>query len=310
MHESSSPVGLSSVARREILADAAFGAHPGIAAAELPRADDATESWLRAVVLGGQGRYAAARAELRRAHRLTADPALRSLAVSTEASLSRQLGWHAHAAVLDGRALALAVGSTPIAARGADFTGRASDADVTASGGPGTRAAAICDALTGLAADALGTARPALAARMLERCRGYLDAHPDAAADWRSRLRWHWVCAETALATPGQGLIAAPAAEHAAAAVGIAERGPSVRHRVKSRLLLAAATAAAGDPDRCAELAALVAQQCREAGLLPLRWATAMLRSGVETGSEATSAAAEAAVCARELALLGGHFRS
>ncbi|WP_308163373.1 hypothetical protein [Nocardia alni] len=310
MHESSSPVGLSSVARRAILADAAFGARPGIAADELPRAENAAESWLRAVVLGGQGRYAAARAELRRTHRLTADPVLRSLAVSTEASLLRQLGWHARAAALDGRALALAVGAAPIAARGVDHAGHASGADPVALGGLGMPAEAICDALTGLAADALGTARPAVAARLLERCHKYLDAHSEAAVDWRPRLRWHWVCAETALSAPGRGLIAASAATHAATAVEIAERAPSVRHRVKSHLLLAAATAAAGDPGRSAELAALAARQCREYGLLPLRWATAMLRSGVETGAEALSAAAESTACAQELALLGGYFRA
>jgi hypothetical protein len=312
MHESSSPTGLSSGSRRAIFLDAAFGARPGIAAAELPSAGDAVESWLRAVVLGGQGRYAGARAELRRTHRLTGDPVLRSLAASTEGSLLRQLGWHARAAAVDGRALALMLGQGPVLAGAglADLSGGAYWSGVIPWTGPGARAEAICDALTGLAADALGTARPALAARLLESCRRHLGERLDDAAGWRQRLRWHWVCAETALASPGSGLIGAPALEFAEAAVKIADRGPSTRHRVKSHLLLAAATAAADDPAHSAVLAATVAYHCREHGLLPLQWATAMLRSGVETGSAATDAATEAAECARELALRGGQFRS
>jgi len=287
MHESSLPAGLPFAPGRAIFAEAAFGDRPGIAAAELPAAADAVESWLRGIVLGGQGRYAAARAELRLTRRLARDPVLWSLAASTEASLLRQLGWHAHAAAVDGRALALA-GQAP------------------SGPGAGVAAEAVCDGLTGLAADALGTARPALAARLLERCRGPVEA----AGGWRPRLRWHWVCAETALVAPGSGLITAPALEHAEAAVEIARRCPSIRHRVKSGLLLAAATAATGATDRSAALAATVAEQCGEHGLLPLRWATAMLRSGVETGSTATDAAAQAADCARELALRGGRLRS
>ncbi|WP_245400672.1 hypothetical protein [Nocardia albiluteola] len=280
------PAGLPFAPGRALFAEAAFGDRPGIAAAALPAADDAVESWLRGVVLGGQGRYAGARAELGRTRRLTRDPVLWSLAASTEASLLRQLGWHAHAATVDGRALALA--ARAVAAPGVDAA-----------------AEPMCDALTGLAADALGTARPALAARLLERCRGPVEA----AGGWRPRLRWHWVCAETALAAPGSGLIAAPALEHAEAAVEIARQCPSIRHRVKSALLLAAASAA-GAPDRSAAMAAVVAEQCAEYGLLPLRWATAMLRSGVETGSTARHAAAEAAECARELAVRGGRLRS
>jgi len=286
VHELNLSAGLPFAPGRTIFADAAFGARPDITAAELPAADDAVESWLRAVVLGGQGRYAAAHAELRRTGRLTRDPVLRSLAASTEASLLRQLGWHARAATVDGRALGLASG--------------AEDSYVTNITEP------ICDALTGLAADALGTARPALAARLLERCRGPVEA----AGGWRPLLRWHWVCAETALAAPGSGLIAAPAREHAEVAVEIAQGCPSIRHRVKSGLLLAAATAASGDLGHSAELAAGVADRCAEYGLLPLRWATAMLRGGVETGSAATRAAAEAADCARELAIRGGRLRS
>ncbi|RDI51684.1 hypothetical protein [Nocardia mexicana] len=275
-------------ARDTVFAEAAFGARPGIAAAELPAAASAAESWLRAVVLGGQGRYAAARAELRRTQRGSRDPVLRSLAVSTEASLLRQLGWHARAAVADGRAVGLVLAP-----------------DSRAAADP-VRAEAICDGLTGLAADALGTARPNLAARLLDRCRAFL---PAPSQGQRTVLRWHWVAAETALAAPGSGLIAEPALRHAETALAIAEDGPSVRHRVKSRLLVAAAAAAAGNLDRAREEAATVSAQCRENELLPLRWACAMLRSGVAAGPEAERAGAEARACAEDLAGRGGLLR-
>ncbi|MVU78861.1 hypothetical protein GPX89_16605 [Nocardia sp. ET3-3] len=287
------------------LADAAFGSAPERAAVGLPTAAGARESWLRAVALGGVGHYAAARAELARARRATADPALLSLTHGTEGSLLRQLGWHTHAAVVDGRAAALvlpaAVGRTPAPA--------ATPAEIL-------HAEAVCDALTGLAADALGTLRPALAARLLNRCRKYLDIHlPDAGSAWRPRVRLHWVSAETALSAPGSGLISVPSADrsadpalaHAEAAVVLAENSPSLRHRVKSRLLLAAASAASGDLDRSRALATEVDRDCRDHELLPLRWACGMLRSGVEpTGDGAEVAAA----CARLLATRGGRLRS
>ncbi|GAB2565698.1 hypothetical protein [Nocardia heshunensis] len=291
------------------LADAAFGAAPERAAAGLPPAADAHESWLRAVALGGVGHYAAARTELARARRATTDPALLSLTHSTEGSLLRQLGWHSHAAVADGRAAALVL---PV---------ECDIAHVPAVAAAERRhAEAVCDALTGLAADALGTLRPALAARMLNRCQNYLDIHlPGGDSAWRPRLRLHWVSAETALAAPGAGLITAPADDrtaaarqapalaHAQAAVALAEQSPSRRHLVKSRLLLAAAHAAAGDLDRSRTLAIEVDRDCREHELLPLRWACAMLRSGVEPDGDGIEAAAR---CARLLATRGGRLRS
>jgi len=75
-----------------MIANAAFGDDPG--RWPLPTAHSAEELWLRAVVAGGQGRYANAYADLasvRRAHR---GGRLASLAHSTQASFLRQLGWH------------------------------------------------------------------------------------------------------------------------------------------------------------------------------------------------------------------------
>ncbi|MGO4615953.1 hypothetical protein AB4305_24660 [Nocardia sp. 2YAB30] len=275
-----------------VLAEAAFGTDPGRAGAELPPASDALGSWYRAVVLGGQGHYAAARVELRKVCNHSADPILLSLAGSTEGSLLRQLGWHARAAAFDGRAAALILATDAAATetareRSDDYRPDCAD-----------RADALCDALTGLAADALGTGRLALADRLLRRSRA---AVAPAEAGWRSALRWHWVSAENALLASNSGA----AARHAEAAMGLAESAPSVRHRIKSRLLLAAAAAAGGEHDRSRALAEEVAEQCREHGLTPLRWASAMLRAGL--GVE--GAAAEAAACAATIARRGGAFR-
>lgn len=273
--------------RIEALVDSAFGARPGHAAAELPTAPGALASWYRAVILGGQGRYAAARAQLRIIGGNSADPVMLSLAASTEGSLLRQLGWHARAAAYDGRAAAL-VSALALGDRAAADPARY----------PFPAADAICDALTGLAADALGTGRLALSWRLLDRVDRVLGAGE---LGWRPAVRRHWVGAETALAAG----LAAQAGELAAAALELAERGPSVRHQVKSRLLVAAAAAAAGEHDRSRALAEQVGAQCREHGLLPLRWASAMLRAGLAV----PGAAAEAEDCAATIARRGGRFR-
>lgn len=260
----------------EILVSTAFGPTPGTAATELPEPATPLDRWYRAVALGAQGRYAAARADLRLLARTRTDPALRSRTESTTGSLLRQLGGHTAAASFDGRAATLALAATG-----------------------GARAEALADAYTGLAADALGTGRLALARRLLGRVEPLLSAAPP-----RCAVRWHWVRAETALA----GGLAESALRDAERAVALAGALPSVRHRVKSVLLLAAATAATGDAARSAELAADVDADCREHGLLPLRWAAAMLRSGVCEPGPARAAAAEAADHAAQIRAWGGDF--
>jgi hypothetical protein len=258
----------------EILVSTAFGPTPGLAATELPEPADPLSRWYRAVALGGQGRYAAARADLQISARTATDPGLRSRIESTRGSLLRQLGDHAGAAAFDGRAAAIALGAT-----GA------------------SRAEALADAYTGLAADALGTGRLALARTLLARVSPLLAEAPP-----RAEVRWHWVRAETALA----GGAAEEALRDAAMAVELAAALASVRHQVKSALLVAAATAATGDLAGSAELAARVDADCRDNGLLPLRWATAMLRSGVAEPARARDAAGEAADHGARLRAWGG----
>jgi len=79
----------------DFLREAAFGGNPG---ADVSKAAQGTprQRWLAAVVLGGQGHYAAATALLTEL-RHTADPVLASLAASTLASQRRQVGGHAAA---------------------------------------------------------------------------------------------------------------------------------------------------------------------------------------------------------------------
>ncbi|MFI9506440.1 hypothetical protein [Nocardia sp. NPDC052566] len=286
----------------DALVEAAFGPRPGHPAAGLPEAANPHDHWLRAVILGGQGRYAAARAELRRIRaNNSSGPVLRSLADSTEGSLLRQLGWHAKAAEYDGRAAALILPLVAAAPDRGRLDGNRTEPGANQPASPPDSTAALCDALTGLAADALGTGRLALAARLLKRGQ-------ELAGDrigWRANIRWHWVTAETALAG---GM---PALEAAETAVALAGRAPSLRHRVKSMLLLAAANAAAGQHDRAAELATTVAGLCRAHELLPLRWAGAMLRAGLAVDDTASDGgpAAEAAACAQIIARRGGRFR-
>lgn len=254
------------------LGSVAFGARPG--AAVLPAARDAQGRWLRAVALGGQGWFARARAELAQARRCApaGGPGSLSLCWSTEASLVRQVGRHADAAVLDGRAFALAV----------DAPSR-------------------CDALTGLAADALGAGRLALAADLLARVEGLLDGEPEDGPLARQVLRRSWVRAELALAR-GEG---PSALAHAAEGVRLAARWPSVRHQVKAALIHAAAVSTA-DAAAAAALGAACLRSADKAGLVPLAWAASMLLAGVDgAGDWARARDRYAGVLARRCGSVG-----
>jgi hypothetical protein len=223
------------------LARAAFGDDPG--RWPLPAPQTPHQTWHRAVVAGGQGRYASAFADLDALGR--ASGPLTSLAFSTRASFLRQLGWHVGARSWDGRALALA--------------------------GSDTEAAA--DALTGLAADALGTGRFAASHRLLGRVRGVIgDAPPG-----RLSVRLRWVSAELAMFT-GDG---AAAVGHAERAIGLAESTGSVRHAVKSNVVMAAALCSAGDLAASRRVADAALAATERFGLVPLSWALACLLADV-----------------------------
>jgi len=228
------------------LVRAAFGDGPGTW--PLPAASTPRQLWLRAVASGGQGRYGNAYADLAALRRTPAVPRLVSLAHSTQGSLLRQLGWHTLARGWDGRALALA---------GADAEARA-------------------DALIGLAADGLGVGRFAAAARLLTRAdAALLPAELSTDTGERLAVRRRWVGAELAMATGDGG-----------AAVRLAEEGvelaramstASVRHHVKSDVVLAAALCSAGATERARSVAQAALEATGQYGLIPLRWALACL---------------------------------
>lgn len=221
----------------KVLANAAFGDDPG--RWPLPAASSARGLWLRAVAAGGQGRYASARADLERLGRRTDAGSLASLALSTRASFLRQLGGHIEARSWDGRAIALA----------------GQDAEATA------------DALIGLAADALGVGRFAASAVALRRSAD-LAAHMP-----RLRVRQAWVSAELAMAG-GSGVAAV---DHAEQAVAHAQQYGSVRHALKSDVVLAAARCSAGDIDAARTVADAALEETGRLGMIPLRWALACL---------------------------------
>ncbi len=239
---------------------AAFGGQPG--RWPLPTATTPHQCWLRAVAAGGQGRYGSARGDLETLLRCAPAGPLASLAHSTQGSFLRQLGWHTLARRCDGRALTLA------------------------DDNPAARA----DALTGLAADALGVGRFTAAAMLLSRVTAGNAAH-------RVAVRRSWVAAELAMVT-GAGKTAVL---HAEAAVEMAAQpilepfepvvgAVSERHRVKSQLVLAAALCSSGDLDRARTVGDAALEAAGQLGLVPLRWALACLLGDVGSAGHTTEA--------------------
>ena len=219
---------------------AAFGDRPG--RWPLPVATTPDQLWLRAVAAGGQGRYGSAYADLDALLRASPSSRLASLAHSTRASFLRQLGWHRLARGLDGRALALA----------------------------GDDAEAAGDALTGLAADALGVGRLAASATLLARAEPIVTRAPH-----RVAVRRAWVAAELAMAG-GEGSVAVRNAE-AAVELAASTLDGVARHRAKSQVVLAAALCSAGALDRARVVAEAALELTGGLGLIPLRWALACL---------------------------------
>jgi hypothetical protein len=247
------------------LLDAAFGGGPDLTSGLIDLATGATghspmRRWLAAVVLGGQGRYAAAAGWLKPllcGH----DPVVASLAGSTLASHLRQLGGHAQARRYDAEALR----KLTVATR-SPVDGR------YGIGGTGARV----DALLGLAADAIGLGRTAEAAAL----HGAAIRAARGAPAWRITVRVHWVAAELALSTdrPDVALRHAEHARGAAAAVG------AVRHTVKSIMLAGAAAAAGGTPDGRRHAAGLLTEALDVSltrGMAPLAWPSALLLADV-----------------------------
>ncbi|ALG84175.1 hypothetical protein [Gordonia phthalatica] len=216
----------------------------------------AADRWARAVDLGARGYAAAARTIVDRLLReATVPAAVRSAALATRASLTRQAGGHAIARADDGAAIRAVAGDH----------------------GPWAVAARV-DALIGLAADDLGVGDFTASGLLLDRAAAELGAAES--SDWicvgRPRLRLGWVRTELALYTGDPR-----AAELAANARALSVGAPSARHRIKTDLIAAAASAAAGDIGHAADEAQRLAAACRTAGLLPLEWAAQTMVAGL-----------------------------
>ncbi|TWF78398.1 hypothetical protein FHX44_114321 [Pseudonocardia hierapolitana] len=228
---------------------AAFGAHPGAAVRVRPGMSGA-DRWLVAVTLGGQGRYAAAAAVLD--DLLTAPgvpPAVAAHAAVTLAAHRRQLGGHAVARRLDAVGLRLAAAAPP---------GPPDPDGADAS-------AARIDALTGLAADAVGTGAVGPAQRLLDTAAAAAERRPS----WRPAVRLGWVRAELALLRSDAAAAVAPART----ALELAEESGSVRHVLKSRIVHAVARGVAGgDPGEVLAELDSAADDAGRAGLLSLVW--------------------------------------
>lgn len=254
---------------------AAFGGEPLPGPAVVRGCGTPRERLLAAIVLGAQGRYAAAATLLDRL-RSGGDPVMASLAASTLASHRRQLGGHRRARALDGEAFAgVAHLETGPAAAG---TGAAIDREPLTTPDPDglDAAGARADALLGLAADNLALGRLAAARRLAGRA---------AAEDcrWRATVRGGWVGAEIALAA-GQGAEAVP---HARRAFETARARGARRHAVKSGIVLAVALRAAGAPDHrkiSDDLVGNAMAAAEECELLSLLWPAALVAADLRPG--------------------------
>lgn len=136
------------------------------------------------------------------------------------------------------------------------------------------RESVCCEALIGLAADAIGAGEADAAANHLAQARGAWQSQW-----WREGIRLQWVSAELALLV-GEAQSALPGLRDAAA-VGQANAAP--RHLAKTRGFLAVALRSArpGDPEACAEAMTLLAQATEAAQALaawPLVWAFGRLQ--------------------------------
>lgn len=255
----------------EELRRAAFGDSPDRDVWGALSASSSRVRWLAAVVLGGQGHYAAA-ATVLDALRHDPDPVIASLALSTRASHQRQLGAHGLARALDGAALARV-----------RTTGGGDPDGIDADG-------ARTDALLGLAADALGAGRTGESRRLLARV--------ETGGSWRAEVRRGWVTAEVELAS-GQAHAAVAPAEQAH---GVATSRKALRHELKSALVLGTSLVVWGTPDgltRGVELVECELNHSAKRRLHPLIWPSALVLVGHATtvGAVAIDRATEALSC-------------
>lgn len=316
------------------LAAAAFGC-AGSAPPQLTGPPTVDRLWLAAIGLAARGHYASARTCLREAERRLGVGTLRSsievdraaLRVA-EASFARQLGGHRAAAGVDGAALvALSSITTRVSPVSPTPAGSAASVSMLSIADHDGSGSVRIDALTGLAADALGTDGPERARRILRRLpddRSLVDRAVAAAgsvaadtvdADIVDTEGVDGAAESIALCSGHRGPVPGPDSWHratiralwvhaetammagdvssvtfAAAAVLLSGSGPSCRHRVKSALVLAASHTAVGHADRARPLVERVRAQAAAHGFLPLLWAAGMLAPAVGLPAPADAA--------------------
>ncbi|CRK59948.1 hypothetical protein [Alloactinosynnema sp. L-07] len=224
------------------------------------------DAWLAAVALGGRGWYAAAAFHLGLLIS-GSDPVIAALASATRASHLRQVGGHALARPFDSAGLRRLAESDLLGPDGID-------GDHPDRPGPqaADAAAARSDVLLGLAADALGQGRTAEARRLF----GIESASVN--AGWRAVVRRGWVAAEIEL---GAGRVDAAVAPAEAAAAAAQATG-SVRHQIKSSLVLGASLAAVGERPSAQELIFGAHADATRLGLWPLVWPCALVLADVD----------------------------
>jgi len=264
---------------------AAFHGRPSAGLAPLQRAvelahahgqdaEATAAAWLLGVCLSASGRYGSAMTVLEPLawsepeapdRRLFA-----SLAASTLASVSRQLGRHTEGRAIDERALILA-GEAP---------------------------EARFDAILGMAADAVGLGEITAAEAALGEAVALCDGRSDW---WRQRVRLDWVRAEIALLRERPS----EAVSRATSAVSHAEVSGAPRHVAKGLLFLGVAQVQVGDVDDASHSLRRSAQLAESLGAFPLVWpARAVLGALVAATNPAEGAAAlaSARVVVRQIA--------
>lgn len=242
----------------------------GLAHASGRDAEATAAVWLLGVCLASAGRYGSASSVLEPlAVSLPDEPERRlfsSLAASTMASISRQLGRHTEGRVRDEVAL-----------------------DVAGDG-----AEARFDALLGLAADAVGLGEDLEAAVRLGEAAEIAAGRADW---WRQRVRVDWVAAEIALLRDQP----ADAVQRALSAIQLAEASGAPRHVAKGLLFQGVAEVQTGDLETAATTLRRAATLAESLGALPLVWPAravlgALLGEAVPQEAASSLAAARAAV--------------
>lgn len=275
---------------------AAFGASPGAevsgwaAPNATRRSSGDAEDWsafAAAVVLGGQGRYAAAGVLLDRLRRHP-DRRLAAHAGIALASHRRQLGGHALARALDGAALrTLLDGAQPSRASLRPVAELIPDCAADDLDLAGARA----DALLGLAADALGLGRVTEAHRLRTRAvteaaetgrSGVAGERSAVTAGWRTEIRAAWIGAEIALGSQDPER----AVDYAASAVELAQEAGAVRHAIKSELIRSAGLATLAPAQAIPRLRSVV-EQATAFRQLPLLWPAGLLLARLDPSRDA-----------------------